>query len=120
MPEGEKIEKQELSKEIITEWYQEKGISLEKMEKKELSDQDLDPPQFLSSSVAQQKEDKKSREEEKKLSIKRDIKHLIAIAEEKGLEYSIKEAQKKNNPFLLDIYHDVLAKDSSYKRFLSK
>ncbi len=116
MPEGEKIEKQELSQEIVEEWYGEKGLSFEKVEKIE-SREEKTPPQ--SSSFKDDEEEKKEKEEEKKLLVKRDIKNLLAIAEEKGLEYSIKEAQKRNDPFLLDIYHDVLAKDAAYKRFLN-
>ena len=114
MPEGENLEKKEISQEIVTEWYGEKGLGAE--EKKEESD--LPPPQFTPS-FSSIKEEEKKEEDEKKLLVKRDIKHLLAIAEEKGLEYSIKEAQKKNDPFLLDIYHDVLARDAAYKRFLN-
>lgn len=114
MGEGENIEKQELSQEIVEEWYGEKGLNFEKVEKKE--EEKIPPPSF---SFKYEEEEKKEKEEEKKLLVKRDIKNLLAIAEEKGLEYSIKEAQKRNDPFLLDIYHDVLAKDAAYKRFLN-
>jgi uncharacterized FlgJ-related protein len=116
MPEGENIEKQELSREIVEEWYAEKGLSFEKVEEKEVKEEKFfsPPPSF----VVDEKENKR-KEDEKKLLIKKDIKNLLAIAEKKGLEQSIKEAQKKNDPFLLDIYHDVLAKDAAYKRFLN-
>ncbi len=111
MNEENKFEKQELSREIVTEWYQEKGLSNEQEE-------DLPSPSFSSSEKTL--EQKKDKEEEKKLLVKRDVKQLLAIAEKKGLEESIKEARKKNNPFLLDVYHDVLAKDAAYKNFLRK
>ena len=116
MPEGENIEKQELSQEIVEEWYGEKGLSFEKIEKAEKREEKILPPSF---SFSDDKKEKKEKEEEKKLLVKSDIKKLLAIAEEKGLEHSIKEAQKRNDPFLLDIYHDVLAKDAAYKRFLN-
>ncbi len=117
MPEGENIEKQELSQEIVEEWYGEKGLSFEKVEEIEKVEEKIpSPPSF---SFKKDEEEKKEKEEEKKLLVKRDVKNLLAIAEEKGLEYSIKEAQKRNDPFLLDIYHDVLAKDAAYKRFLN-
>ncbi len=115
MAEGENIEKKEISQEIVAEWYGEKGLGVEKKKEEE---SDLPPPQFAPS-FSDIKEEKKKEEDEKKLLVKRDIKQLLAIAEEKGLEYSIKEAQKKNDPFLLDIYHDVLARDAAYKRFLN-
>ncbi len=116
MPEGENIEKQELSQEIIEEWYGEKGIGSEKTVQKEKGEEKVSfpPPSF-----AVDKEEKIKKEDEKKLVIKKDIKNLLAIAEKRGLESSIKEAEKKNDPFLLDIYHDVLAKDAAYKRFLN-
>ncbi len=116
MPEGENIEKQELSQEIVEEWYSEKGLSFEKVEEIEKREEKTPPPSF---SFRDEEEGKKEKEEEKKLFVKRDIKNLLAIAEKKGLKYSIKEAQKRNDPFLLDIYHDVLAKGAAYKRFLN-
>jgi hypothetical protein len=117
MVEGEKIEKQEISQEIVEEWYGEKGLEVEKEEKIEIG-REKQPP--TKSSFIADSEKKKKKEDEKKLLIKRDIKNLLAIAEEKGLEYSVKEAQKKNDPFLLDVYHDVLAKDAVYRRFLNR
>ena len=116
MPEGENIEKQELSQEIVEEWYGEKGISFERVEKEEKKEEKIS---FSKPSFITDEEDKRKKEDKKKLVIKKDIKSLLAVAEKKGLEYSIKEAQKKNDPFLLDIYHDVLAKDAAYKRFLN-
>ena len=110
------IEKQEISKEIVQEWYLEKGIVEKVPEKREAAKESLSPPQFTSSrKTAADLE--KQKEEEKKLIVKREIKQLLAVAEEKGLQYSIKEAQKKNDPFLLDIYHDVLARNEAYKKF---
>ncbi len=115
-----KMEKEEISKEIISEWYKEKGVETEKseilVEKKE-EKKEPSPPSF--SVPRKDKDNLKKEEEEKKLLIKGKIKELLALAETKGLERSIKEARKQNNPFLLDIYHDVLAKDAAYKRFLS-
>ncbi len=112
-------EKKEISQEIVEEWYLEKGVSEEKPERGESEEKEMPPPQFAPSykSVCGKK---KEVEEDKKLLVKREIKHLLALAEEKGLHYSIKEAQKKNDPFLLDIYHDVLAKDAAYKNFIKR
>jgi hypothetical protein len=109
------IEKKEISTEILKEWYSEKGIDLEEPAKAE--EQKLAPPQF---SFSQKAQEETADEESKKLLVKRQIKQLLAIAEKQGLEQSIKEAQKANDPFLLDIYHDVLAKDGSYKKIINK
>ena len=64
--------------------------------------------------------DLKKEEEEKKMIVKNKIKLLLALGEKKGLESSISEAKKENDPFLLDLYHDVLAKDGAFKKFLEK
>ena len=46
------------------------------------------------------------------------IKHLLDLAQTKGLAYSIEVAKKMNDAYLLDLYHDELAKNSRYKEFL--
>ncbi len=123
MSNPENFEVKELSGEIIKEWYHEKGISPEEFEKKEPKkreeEEPLSPPQFIPQS-SPDPEELKRQEEEKKLLVKSKVKELLKLAEEKGLEKSIREAEKENNPFLLDIYHDVLAKDGAYKKFLSR
>jgi hypothetical protein len=126
MPESEKFQLKEISQEIVEEYYKEKGVSLEQ-EKKETEsyeyqespeEQKQEPkaPAFTSAGSKKIKE----KEEEKKLVVKEKIKNLLKIAEEKGLQRSIKEAEKTNDPFLLDLYHDVLAKDAVYKRYLKE
>ncbi len=115
----EKIEKQEIGQEIINEWYAEKGIS-EKEKIRHSEKESGAPDPTFSPSVAKQKQDKKKEEDEKKLMVKKQIRELMVIAETKGLERSIKEARKKNDAFLLDIYHDVVAKDALFKKFLSR
>jgi len=121
MEKGENIEKKEIGREILNEWYKEKGIEEERVEKKEVETKegegDMQPPVSQKNSDS---EDKKKREEEKKVVVKNKIKLLLAIGEMKGLEHAIKEAKKENDPFLLDIFHDVLAKDAAYKKFLKR
>ncbi len=122
MEEHKNIEKQEISKEILSEWYQEKGIFLEEEEREKLKSKEeksVPPPPSLQKSVKTDDEIKKE-EEEKKLVVKNKVKYLLRLGEERGLQYSVREAEKENNPFLLDIYHDVLDKDGAYKKFLKK
>lgn len=45
------------------------------------------------------------------------LEHLLAIAKEKGLVYSVKVAKNMNDPFLLDTFHDILAKQGFYQKF---
>ena len=119
MSEIGNIEKK-IGKEILNEWYLEKGLSVEEIEKEAPGREDEPSPQFIPSSDDKSFDDTKKEEEDKKSLVKKEIRQLLAIAEERGLEQSIKEAQKKNDPFLLDIYHDVLAKDGSYKKIIGK
>ncbi len=122
MEDYKNIEKQEISKEILNEWYQEKGVFLEEKEREKLKSKEERPvpsPPSLQKNVKTDDEIKKE-EEEKKLVVKNKIKYLLRLGEERGLQYSVKEAERENNPFLLDIYHDVLAKDGAYKKFLKK
>ncbi len=116
----ENFEKRNFSEEIVQEWYQEKeGEELKRNTEKSNGAKEV-VPVFPNVSAQDRKNKQKEEEESKKSLIKKEIKFLLAIAEEKGLESSIKEAEKKNNPFLLDVYHDVLAKEASYKNYLKK
>ncbi len=121
MSESENFEKKEFGKEILNEWYQEKGVFLTDLEKEKLKPKEETPaPEFIPKDSQKTKDDLKKEEDQKKLKVKNKIKLLLALGEKKGLQHSIKEAKKENDPFLLDLYHDVLAKDGAYKKFFKK
>jgi len=68
---------------------------------------------------------KKQTNEPAKLSrlnpiISKKMKFFLDLAEEKGLSESIKAIKKENDPLLLDSFHDALAKESLFQKFLSK
>jgi hypothetical protein len=48
------------------------------------------------------------------------LKNLLQIAKEKGVIYAIKVAKAMNEPYLLDIFHDMLAKEGLYKQFIKE
>ncbi len=48
------------------------------------------------------------------------IKQLFEVARDKGLYYATELCKKAKDPFLLDLFHDILAKDGFYKRFLKQ
>lgn len=68
-------------------------------------------------------DDKSKAEAEKKaekiefLGEKEKIEHLLEIARTKGVVFAIQVARKTNEPYLLDILHDMLAKEGYYKDF---
>jgi hypothetical protein len=46
------------------------------------------------------------------------LKELLRMAREKGVIYSVQVAKKMNDPFLLDAFHDLLAKEGYYQKFV--
>jgi penicillin-binding protein-related factor A (putative recombinase) len=48
------------------------------------------------------------------------LKHLLQISREKGVVFAIKVAKSMNEPYLLDTFHDLLAKEGFYKDFVKK
>lgn len=68
--------------------------------------------------------DEKTKEEAKKKAEKiqflgeaEKVEHLLQVAREKGLVFAIQVARRMNEPYILDILHDTLAKEGFYKDF---
>jgi len=45
------------------------------------------------------------------------IKKLLEIADEKGIIYAVNVAKKMDNPYVLDVFHDILIKNGYYDEF---
>lgn len=45
------------------------------------------------------------------------IDNLLKIAKEKGVAYAVKVAKSMNDPYVLDIFHDVLVREGLWKKF---
>lgn len=54
------------------------------------------------------------------LGEKEKLEQLMKIAKERGLEFAVKVAKDMNDPYILDIFHDILAKEGFYKKFLKQ
>lgn len=54
------------------------------------------------------------------LGEKEKLEHLMVITKEKGLAFAVDVAKKMNDPYILDIFHDILVKEGFYKKFLKK
>ncbi|TSC94765.1 MAG: Uncharacterized protein CEN87_299 [Parcubacteria group bacterium Licking1014_1] len=63
-------------------------------------------------------EAKKKAEKIDFLGEKEKIERLLEIAKEKGVVFSVQVAQNMEDPFILDIFHDILAKEGYYKQFI--
>lgn len=51
------------------------------------------------------------------LGSKEKLEHLIQTARTKGLVYAVQLAKRMNEPYLLDTFHDILAREGFYQRF---
>lgn len=54
------------------------------------------------------------------LGEKEKLEYLINIAKERGVEFAVKVAENMNDPYVLDIFHDILVREGFYKKFLKK
>lgn len=45
------------------------------------------------------------------------IEHLMKLAKERGVVFSLKVAKNMNDPFVLDIFHDTLIREGLWKNF---
>jgi len=46
------------------------------------------------------------------------LKKLFDLAQEKGLAFAVNVAKKMDDPYTLDLFHDILARDEFYKNFI--
>lgn len=53
----------------------------------------------------------------KSLDIQGKIKNLLAISDEMGVSFAVKVAEDMQDPYTLDIFHDILAREGLFKRF---
>jgi len=131
--EEEKLKK-ELREGVIKEWFPEELPPKElppKFEekkefpvKKELTEKEIEVREKLKEEIKKlelptQKRIAVLKESEKikKQTVQRQIDYLLFLAQQKGLAFAIKAANATNDPFLIDLFHDILAKRGLYKNF---
>lgn len=54
----------------------------------------------------------------KEETVKGQISHLLDLAKAKGFVFAVESAKKTDDPYLLDLFHDILTRDELYKSFL--
>ena len=62
----------------------------------------------------------KQAEDIKKGTVQGKIQHLLDLAQTQGLAYAVEVVKKMNDPYLLDLFHDTLAEEGRFKKFLEK
>jgi len=96
------------------------------VEKKEISPDEKAVTAELRREIEMMELDADLREEAKKkaqkiefLGEEEKIEHLLQVAREKGVVFAVKVAKNINEPYILDILHDILAKEGYYKEFIN-
>lgn len=64
------------------------------------------------------KQEQKQSEGIKKQSVQGKIQHFLDLARTQGIVEAIQAVKKMNDPYLLDLFHDALAKQGLFKKFL--
>jgi len=111
----ESFEIGELGVEVLNEWYAERELVGVETEPKPDKMKEIQIPKDNAPEI-----EEVSEEQEKRDLIKGRLKELLDIGEEKGLSHAIEIAKRSNDPFLLDVFHDILARDGNYKKILKK
>jgi len=122
--------KRQLREEIIKEWFP--GELLPKFEekrefaRKELSEEETREKEELIKKIKEKELEFSSQkriailkesEKIKKQTVQRQIDYLLFLAQQKGLVFAIKAVEATNDSFLIDLFHDILAKEGLYKKF---
>lgn len=120
--EAREVSPERTNQEIVENLYEEQREIVERKEaltekermmRKEL-EQEVDA---LKMDPALEKEAEIRSEQIDVLDGKGKIKKLLDLAEEKGLFFSVKVAKDMKDPYILDVFHDLLAKEGLYKKF---
>ena len=125
IPEKREIKEpvpEKIGERVVEELYVEKKEELEKREL--LSEREKIIREKLEREIATMElspemteEAKKKAKQIKALDVKGKLKQLLDLAEEKGVAFAIGVAKDMKDPYLLDIFHDILARNELYKKF---
>ncbi|MDI6883179.1 MAG: hypothetical protein QMC93_01730 [Patescibacteria group bacterium] len=129
--EAEEPKKERISEEVLEKWFPKKPRAeipeekREALERKELTLKEKEKREKLREEIKKTKlppekkvEAEKEAERIKRQTVQRKIKHLLDLAQQKGLPYAIEVAEDLKDPYLLDLFHDILAEEGLFKKFL--
>jgi len=119
---------------VLREWFPEgkKESSLKRPEeaervevkRRELSEEEIKEKEELLRRITEAElplelslEAEKEADKLREGTVKERIEKLLELAEEKGLLYAVEVAKKAENPLVMDLFHDILAKNGLFKRF---
>lgn len=120
---GEPIFEQEgKGREVVEELYQSKKKEVEKSqlltEEEQAIKEKLEEEIVKIKLSPQLSDDTKNKATQiKRLGKKGKLQRLLGIVEEKGVAFAVVVARKMNDPYVLDAFHDILAREGLYKKF---
>lgn len=106
------VERKEGASEHVANPSEREGIEVDKELRREIEMMELDE--------ATKQEASKGVQRLEFLGQKEKIEHLLKIAHEKGVLTAVQMAKEMNDPYLLDVFHDLMAKEGFYKSFIKK
>jgi len=104
--------------------FSQEGI--ESIEKKEITQEELIAKEALRREIEKmdfsddlKKEASAKAQKIQVLGEEEKIEHLLELVKERGVIFAIKTAERMNDPYILDTFHDILIKEwGFYKQFL--
>lgn len=106
---------------VIKEWFPEKEV----LERKELTEREKQEREMLKQEIektglllkSQPQAIRQSAKIKMQSNTQGQIKYLLVLAQTKGLCFAIQTAKQTKDPYLIDLFHDILAKQGLYKKF---
>lgn len=118
------IKSRETSEKIIKEWFPVGKEGKEILERKELTETEKEEREKLKEEIEKIKlpastemDVLKKAEKMQGQTIQRKISNLLDLAQTKGISFAIKIAKETKDPYLIDLFHDILVKEGMYKKF---
>lgn len=113
-PQVEQVMDQWFSKEGILEKHE---LSLKEQENRKRLEEDVLKWHQTAQNATDDNTDYSFPQELAEVRLQEKIKKLLEVAQTQGLMKSIDLARKSNDPYLIDLYHDILCKDDLYLKF---
>jgi hypothetical protein len=118
------LKSREESERIIREWFPKGPEGKEILERKELTKSEEEGREKFKEEIEKielsqikKRETVREAEKIKGQTVQRQISQLLYLAQTKGLTYAIKIAKETRDAYLIDLFHDILAKEGMFKKF---
>ena len=119
---GEKEPREEMVREeVVREWFPE---GKEEVERKKLTEEEKEERKKFKEEIKKVKlphekrlEAQKEADTLREETVKGKVSHLLDLARTKGVVFADRVARESKNPLIIDLFHDILAKNGLFKKF---